>query len=266
MGFSIPILMYHQVSDDPHPNFLKFTVTKKSFESQMKTLKLLGYNAINFSRLVSYKEGRDNLPGRPVIITFDDGFQEAVDNAVPILNSCGFTAVFYITTDYMGKKSSWMIPETSTEFQVIDWSTVVQLDSCGYEIGAHSMTHPRLDNISKENCYRELRGSREAIEEVLGHEVRHMAYPHGSFNDDVLKLTRETGYETSCSCESAVAHSGYDFLTLPRINIETKDSLFDFVYKLRKAKTLNDTMLLKINYVKSKIPGRLRRFIKKFVS
>lgn len=266
MDFSIPILMYHQVSDNPDPNFLKFTVYTKSFESQMKTLKLLGYKPINFSKLARYKEGKDRLPKRPVIITFDDGLQEAVDNAVPILNSCGFTAVFYITTDFVGEKSSWMIPEVSTEFQVIDWPTVIQLDSNGYEVGAHGMTHPHMDAISFEACSKELRGSKEAIEEVLGHEVRHMAYPHGSFNDDVLKLARETGYQTSCSCEPAIAHSGYDLLALPRVNIEASDSLIDFIFKLHKARTPNDIMLIKMNTVKSKIPGRLRRFLKKFIN
>lgn len=266
MSLNIPILMYHQVSNEPHPSFMRFTVTTKVFERQMQILNLLGMTPITLSRLYDYKYGMADIPGKSVIITFDDCLQDAIDNAVPILHKMGFTAVFFMTTGYAGKKSSWMIPEIDFEFRVADWTVIKDLDSMGFEIGSHSVTHPYMDDIPADECLGELTSSRKMLEEILNHKVRHMAYPHGAYNKTLVNLVEESGFLTACTTEERITNDDDGMLTLPRINMGMEDTLSDFVCKLYYGKSLpariNDSH---VAHLKEAIPGPVRKLIRKYL-
>ena len=93
-GASVPILMYHEVSPSPHPAFRRYTVTPRAFARQMGWLAAFGYRPVDMDTLVRARQGQGSLPKRPVVITFDDGLQRAVDYALPVLQRHGFTAVF----------------------------------------------------------------------------------------------------------------------------------------------------------------------------
>ena len=258
MNRNIPILMYHQVSENPHPSFLKYTVTPKMFESQMKVLKMLGFKTITFDQLTAYREGRGKLPRKPVIVTFDDGLTESIEHSVPVLENMGFTAVYYMPTNYMGIKSSWMVPEINAEFQIVDWPTVRELDSRGFEIGAHTMNHPWLNRITPEECYKELEGSRKRLEDFLGHEVRHIAYPFGAHNETVKIIAAETGYYTACTTEPYIANMSDNMFSLPRLNIGMEETLLDFLIRIHTTKFTPQEIY-------ARVPGPLRRFVKKIV-
>ncbi|MEW6145843.1 MAG: polysaccharide deacetylase family protein [Thermodesulfobacteriota bacterium] len=265
MNLNIPILMYHQISREPHPNFLEYTVTPKAFEAQMKALKFLGFVPITFSKLLDYKNGSAKPPSKPVIITFDDGLQDAIDNAVPILESTGFTAVFYIPTDYAGRKSSWMIPEVNVEFQIIDWATVTMLDSMGFEVASHSMSHPRLSKISSNDCFGELSGSRRKLEEILGHEVRHIAYPYGDYNESVKILASEAGYYTACTTEESFVDLDNDMFALPRFNMGVDISMLNFLCKINTADSPIGIMAKQMLVMQSKVPGSVKKIFKRIL-
>lgn len=258
LNLNIPILMYHQISENPHPNFLEYTVTPKAFESQMKALKMLGFRTISFDQLMAHREGKGKLPRRPIIVTFDDGLTESIEHSVPVLEKLGFTAVYYMPTNYMGIKSGWMVPEIDAEFQIVDWPTVRDLDSRGFEIGSHTMNHPWLNRIPPEQCHEELEGSRKRLEDFLGHEVRHIAYPFGAHNEQVKAIASETGYYTACTTEPFIAGADSNMFSLPRLNIGMQESLLDFLLRVHTTKiTPHD--------FRAKVPGPLRRFVKKYL-
>jgi peptidoglycan/xylan/chitin deacetylase (PgdA/CDA1 family) len=265
MSVKIPILMYHQISDDVHPEFRNYTATVKAFREQMKILKMLGYETITFDTLLDCREGKAKLPRKPIIITFDDGIEDAINNSVPILENSGFKAVYYVTTSYVGTKSDWMIPEVNVVFQIASWPKIKSLNSLGFEIGSHSVTHPHLDEVTADECLREMTGSRQTLEDVLGHEVRHMAYPHGAFNKSVRDLAYESGYYTATTCEPVFAKLSDDFLSLPRFNIGMEDTLLDFISKLYIAKS--PTVILKYYdaALRKKIPAPVRKIIRKYI-
>ena len=254
MSLSIPILMYHQVSPEPDTEFLRFTVTQESFANQMKLLKLLGFTPITLNELPYSKEDNGKPKTKPIIITFDDGLRDLLDYAVPVLKSYGFPAVFYISTDYVGKQSSWMVPEIGIEFPVMNWDEIKDLDSDGFQIGSHSMSHPYLARLSAEDCLSELKGSREILENRLGHEVRHMAYPNGSVNDNVRSLAEESGYHTACSSIKRIASTKDDPLLLPRLVIAGEDTVLDFITKIYTARA-----------PWASINGRTRALYRKFI-
>jgi peptidoglycan/xylan/chitin deacetylase (PgdA/CDA1 family) len=231
----------------------------------MRVLRMLNYESITFDTFLDCREGKAKLPRKPIIITFDDALEEAIDNSLPILENCGFKAVYYVTTGYVGTKSDWMIPEVNVVFQVAAWPKIKNLNSLGFELGSHSVTHPHLNEVPAEECLRELKASRQTLEDMLGHEVRHMAYPHGAFNASVRDLAYESGYRTATTCEPTFAKLSDDLLSLPRFNVGMEDTLLDFIAKLYIAKSPTDILNYYDGAIRKKIPAPARKFIRKYI-
>ena len=228
----------------------------------MKILKSLHYTPITFSRLVDYKAGTANLPRKPIIITFDDAMQDVMDNAVSILRNSGFTAVFYIPTNYVGRKSSWMVPEVGVEFPVADWTAIRSLDTMGFEVGAHTMSHPRLSKISEKNCYEELHGSRQKLEKILEHEVKHLAYPFGDYNERVKMIARETGYDTACTTEKGTVTTINDMFALPRWNMGMDETVLSFLSKISSGRSPIGILTRNLQLILRKLPRPIKKIIK----
>src|SRR5438309_1287456 len=111
----VPILMYHQVMPQRVAGFRKYTVTARAFRAQMSYLRRAGYAPVSMSDLLDFHTNNGRLPQRPVVITFDDGFQGCLDHAVPVLERFGFTAIFYIVSNLVGKSSKWLVAEKGIE-------------------------------------------------------------------------------------------------------------------------------------------------------
>lgn len=242
MKTGIPILMYHQVSPKPLLALRTYTVTPKAFAAQMAWLALTGYVPINLDNLLEYRSGRGSLPSRPIIITFDDGFQSIVEYAVPILQARSFTAVFYLVAGLVGKSSRWILPELGIECPLMDWNAARQLERGGFQCGSHTMSHPRLVTLDPAACSHELLKSRCLLEDRLGHEVRHLAYPFGSFDDRVRAMVAETGYRSACSTQKGLSGPNDDRFALHRIPVKGQDSLLDFICRLHTTRTVNELL------------------------
>jgi len=203
---------------------------------------LAGYVPINLDSLLEYRSGRSPLPSRPIIITFDDGFQNIVEYAVPILQARGFTAVFYLVAGLVGKSSRWILPELGIECPLMDWNAARQLERGRFQCGSHTMSHPRLATLDPASCSHELLKSRCLLEDRLGHEVRHLSYPFGSFNDRVRSMVAETGYRSACSTQKGISGPDDDCLALHRIPVKGQDSLLDFICRLHTIRTVNELL------------------------
>jgi peptidoglycan/xylan/chitin deacetylase (PgdA/CDA1 family) len=241
----IPILMYHQVTPRPLSTFGKYAVTPKAFAKQMRWLALAGYSPLKLDDLLSHPVDRKALPSRPIIITFDDGFRDSVEYAVPILQARSFSAIFYLVAGWMGGISRWLLSERGIEIPLMDWTTAQRLEAAGFQCGSHTVNHPRLAELSDADCREELLGSRKLLEDKLGHEVRHLAYPYGSFNERVREIAAETGYRSACSVRIGFAHANDDNLALPRVPVNGRDSLPDFICRLHTTQTLGETLRAK---------------------
>jgi O-antigen biosynthesis protein len=240
MSISVPILMYHQVSPRPAPVYVEYTVTPKTFALQMTWLASAGYVPVSLDALLDYRWRGVALPPQPVIITFDDGFLEAIEYAVPALEVWGFTATFFLVAGYVGGTSRWDISEVGIEQPLIDWSTARALQTAGFHCEAHTMYHPRLPALSEEACRQELYDSRLLLEDHLGHEVEHLAYPHGSYDDRVQRIVSMTGYISACSTRNGLSGPDDDILALHRIGVSGYDSLDTFIDRLRTGAPLSD--------------------------
>jgi peptidoglycan/xylan/chitin deacetylase (PgdA/CDA1 family) len=232
-GVQVPVLMYHEVSPSPHPAFRRYTVTVRDFTRQMRWLAAFGYQPIDMDTLVRARQGRASLPKRPVVITFDDGFQGCADHAVPVLRTHGFTAVFYLVAGLMGATSRWLRPELGVELALMSWDTARSLAAEGFRCGAHTLTHPRLAGLDPARRRQELVDARGRMEDELGHSVVHLAYPYGDFDQPVQAAAAEAGYVTACSTRPGRSGADDDLLALHRVTVYGHDSLLDFAWRLR---------------------------------
>lgn len=230
---AVPILMYHEVSPTPHPGFRRYIVTVREFSRQMRWLAAFGYRTIDMDALVRARTGRTSLPKRPVLITFDDGFQGVADYAIPVLRRHGFTAVLYLVTGLMGQTSRWMVPEVGLELPLMSWDTARALVAEGFQCGSHTVTHPRLAGLDSARCRSELGDARKQIDEELGRPVVHLAYPFGSYDHAAQEMAADAGYVTACSTRAGLSGAHDDLLALHRVTVHGHDSLLDFVCRLR---------------------------------
>ena len=212
----VPILMYHQVTPDPHPAYWKYAIAPDAFAAQMQWIADHGYVPVSLDQFAA--PGAE-LPAGALVITFDDGFQDVVDHAVPILQRFGFRATFFLVAGLVGTTSRWLVAERGLEYPLMDWSTARALLDAGFECGI-----PRVD-ASSAGCrfvpevVRELRDSRAVLEDGLGRAVRHLAYPFGSHDTAVRRVAADCGYISGCTVDPGLARAGDDRLALRRVHV-----------------------------------------------
>jgi peptidoglycan/xylan/chitin deacetylase (PgdA/CDA1 family) len=228
----LPILMYHLITPAPEHAFRKYAITPAEFDAQMRWIAVNGFVPIHLDD--AFGGSNRPLPAKPLVITFDDGFRDCFDYAVPILSSYGFTATFFIVAGLAGKRSEWLPAERGVEYDLMDWTSIRALADRGFECGAHTMTHPRLARASAEIRNRELHDSRCAIEDEIGRPVRHLSYPFGSFDADVRDAAERLGYRTACTVARGVATTTDDPLTLARIPVNGTDAPLAFAEHVRE--------------------------------
>ena len=256
MGCFVPILMYHQVMPNPPRAMQTWTVTPHAFTRQMRWLAKRGYTTVSMDELVACRAGEMDLPERPIIITFDDGYQGSVDYAVPVLQQHGFSAIIYLVTDCVGGSSHWLQQEIGLEFPMMDWATARALERAGFACGAHTRSHPRLTDISDDACRLELVESRATLTRELGHPIYHLAYPYGRHNPRVTQLATEAGYRTACTVRQGL--SGREpLMELRRIEVRGIETLLDFAAGLHLARPFAEVWRFRRTIQRQRRPQRV---------
>ncbi|HEY6057885.1 MAG TPA: polysaccharide deacetylase family protein [Candidatus Limnocylindrales bacterium] len=234
---SVPILMYHQITPDPDVRFRKYAMTPGRFALQMRWLAVTGHRTISIDDLLAHRRGELPLPARPVLLTFDDGFQDTHDHAIPILHRHGFTAVFYLVTGLVGQHSRWLEEERGVSLPLHDWSAARRIEELGFRCGSHSVSHPRLAEVGPSRLANELEESRAMLEDELGRPVLDLAYPHGSYDERVIEAARTAGYRTACSVRIGSSRPADDVMALHRIPIGGHESFPTFLWRLRTGRS-----------------------------
>lgn len=216
MKQSVPILMYHAVAEDPPSATRRLSVAPDSMECQLAYLASRGFTGLTFADLADAFQTGASLPERPVVLTFDDGYADFAREAWPLLRRYGFPATVFVTTGWITDAGS--AAGTPLD-KMLSWAQVGELAAAGIEIGAHSHSHPQLDQLSDTALRRELDGSRALLEEAIGGRVRSMAYPFGYFSPQVRRAARAAGYHCAAAVRNLRATSSDDPFTLPRLTV-----------------------------------------------
>ncbi|RUU48027.1 methyltransferase domain-containing protein, partial [Mesorhizobium sp. M6A.T.Ca.TU.002.02.2.1] len=224
----IPVLMYHSVSDDGPAALARFRLTPAAFGSQMAWLRSNGFHAIGSEQLEEFIANRRPFVGRPVLITFDDGFQNFADHAWPTLRTNDLTAEVFLVTDLVGESAQWDA-YTGPPTQLMDAGTVRRLSAEGAFFGSHLATHRAIDGLSSSDLAAELLRSRMFIERWTGRPTTAFAAPFSVTDRRLGRLAKECGYRIGFGGRHGSAGLDCDPIDLPRIEIRGDRSLDDFV-------------------------------------
>ncbi len=183
-NFRIPILMYHHIGTYPkNADQMRrnLTVSTKSFEAQLKVLAQKGYQAVTFYDLDAYQQGKQNLPEKPIMLTFDDGYDDNYESAWPLLEAYRQKGIFYIITDKVDTLG------------YMTWHQIQVIHTGGNEIGSHTKTHPDLKLISgsDQKLVDEVVESKTILEGKALGPIISFCYPSGAFNEKVAYLVEE---------------------------------------------------------------------------
>jgi O-antigen/teichoic acid export membrane protein/peptidoglycan/xylan/chitin deacetylase (PgdA/CDA1 family) len=218
----IRFLFYHRVTDERD----ELAVRPARFRTQMEFLAGQGYRVVDVVTAAELLAGGE-VPERTVALSFDDGFCDVAENAMPVLRELGFHATVFVSPDVVSGAASfdWYREQPP----VLDWEEIVELDRAGtLRFEAHTLTHPHLPKIAEVDARREIAESRRVLAERLGRDVTVFCYPAGLFGARERTLVVEAGYRAAVSCEPGINRPGGDPFSLRRVQIDPRDRLLDF--------------------------------------
>lgn len=242
MTGAIPILLYHSVQDSPPPGFAPWAMNTSQFAEHLDTILRLDRVALNIAQLTSMLRVGHPVPHNAVVITFDDGLEDFARNAWPQLKSRALPATLYVTAGLLGQRSKWLNSSGAGHLPMLNTAQLCALVAQGVDIGAHSMTHPQLDILDREQAREQITGSKKKLEQVLGFAVDSFAYPHGYYNRAVQQMVIDAGYSSAAAVHNALSHAEDDRFALARYTVMadcTAQRLSDVIqgHSLPQAKT-----------------------------
>lgn len=208
----IPVLLYHSVADTPPQGQVdRFTVTPTAFREHIAAIADAGRTAITLSSLARALTRETPFPERPLVVTFDDGFDDTVA-AVDALRARSIPATVYVTSGTLATPAG------------ISLESLRALAASGCEIGAHSVSHPHLDELAPEVAEREIIDSRAELEQRLEQAITTFAYPHGAYSRRVRESVIAGGFSSAAAVKNALSHPDDDPFAIARWTVTRETS------------------------------------------
>jgi peptidoglycan/xylan/chitin deacetylase (PgdA/CDA1 family) len=229
---TIAVLMYHRINSYRHN---ELSVHPRDFVRQVRWLKENGFINMKMSEFESMNSG-DSITGRRVIFTFDDGYEDNYTGAFPILKEYGYTAIFYLATEFI--ETNRMYPRdvyesnNIEENRIMKWNQIKLLIDEGMEVGSHSLTHPLLTHLTDDEARKEIVNSRLKLEEKFSIKITSFSIPGGAYFDRHIDMVRQAGYKSCCTTRYGFCQRQDNLYTLPRIAVLSSDVFFVFERKL----------------------------------
>jgi peptidoglycan/xylan/chitin deacetylase (PgdA/CDA1 family) len=226
----LAILNYHNIDKAPRQAALtKLYVTPRSFAQQCWLLRNLGLRGVSMSEGLHALER--HAASKCVALTFDDGYVDNLTEAAPILREFGFTATCYIVADRIGSYNAWDAVQLQVNKPLMDEGQLLAWLAEGHEIGSHTLTHPRLTELSDAAATQEIVESREKLQRMSSSAVDHFCYPYGYCAPEIAAKVRAAGYRSAVTTSRGLATRISDAMQLPRVSINGGMSWFKFALK-----------------------------------
>ncbi|KAA6224384.1 polysaccharide deacetylase family protein [Streptomyces albofaciens JCM 4342] len=216
--------MYHAVAHAPARAALDLSVTPEAFAEQMEVLDDGGYTPLTTAELAAAWRSGGPLPERPVLITFDDGYEGVHRYSLPALAAHGFAATLFVSTGWLrGPYDTGGGLDT-----MLDWDQTRRLAASGVEIGGHSHTHPQLDQLSDDRLWREITRCKQIVADELGAPPVSFAYPYGYSSRRVRRAVRGAGFRQSLAVGNALAGRCQGPYALARLTVRRSTGTEEF--------------------------------------
>ena len=196
--------MYHRITPAPVPNDLyRNCLSVATFESHLRWLRMRGYESVDLGwvgRLLDADTEPPGVPRKPFAITFDDGYLDNQEYALPLLERFGFMATIFVVTSTIGGTNSFDAPAAEGAVRMLSADDIRRLRKRGIHIGSHTHSHPQnLARLGDRELDFELRYSRRHLSDLLQEEIDHFAYPHSALDRRVEAEVARAGYRTACA-------------------------------------------------------------------
>jgi peptidoglycan/xylan/chitin deacetylase (PgdA/CDA1 family) len=207
--YRIPILMYHYIGprndpDDITKNLL--STWPQILDEQIKTLKNAGYTFLKNDELADILDTKKEIPQKPVVLTFDDGYKDFYTNAYPILKKYNAKATNFVISGFINNLnhlSTGELKELSKDENI--------------EIGAHTVNHEWLKDQNADTSKYETLENKHDLENITGKQVASFAYPYGAFDEAAIKTVKESGFRSAVSTLPGIIESNYNRFFMYRI-------------------------------------------------
>lgn len=246
------VLMYHSVgecADDPY----LVTVSPDRFERQLTWLSRRGLTGVGVAELLRARaDGRGN---RLVGLTFDDGYADFVEHAVPLLLRYGHSATVFVLPGRLGGSNAW--DELGPRKPLLTEEGIRAAAAAGMEIGSHGLVHQDLTQTSDGVLTDELRGSRDQLQEITGKAPEGFCYPYGKVDARVVNAVVEAGYGYGCAVGAGPLTGSH---ALPRAYVGERDTdgrldLKRLRHLLRRRPLPFETARAALPYARGAAPG-----------
>lgn len=222
--YSVPegvsVLMYHMIGNEKNNAAI---MTAENLRWQMKYLKDNGYHPITMQELNDYVTKGAALPEKPVCITFDDGYEDNYTIVYPLMKEMGFPWTIFVIAGQVGQPNR------------VTWDQLSEMaDSQTVTIANHTMTHPKLHNLPREEARQEIFGCQQALKDHLGIDNHWIAYPYGDYDDAVVQMTKDAGITLAVTTDAGRVHVGSFPFELKRVWIGNEVSRANYAERLVK--------------------------------
>jgi peptidoglycan/xylan/chitin deacetylase (PgdA/CDA1 family) len=218
LAAAVPILMYHRVATDGPAGLGRFRVDPILFDEQLAALKQTGFRAIDLNGWMAALSRAEALTGRPIILTFDDGYRDFVTAALPALRRYSFAATVFLVADRIGGVADWD-SSYGEPAALMSWQELREIGTEGVELGCHSLIHRPMTEMNRADLLADTRRAREILELGLGQPVTHFAYPYGAENMSVREAIAALGFASAVSCRPGISQLGDNPMCLPRVEV-----------------------------------------------
>lgn len=216
----VPILNYHVIGNPPAgAPFPELYVGRGAFAAQLRWLRTHGYHAVSLRRVYDYWRRGLALPPRPIVLSFDDGYLGQFTNARPLLRRYHWPGVLNLAVQNV----------LDGKLTVGDLRTMVR---DGWEVDAHSLTHPDLTTLGRAELRRQVAGSRDWIRRRLGVPVAFFCYPAGRYDATVVAAVRAAGFLGATTTNQGPARRSNGLFTLDRIRVDRSDGVAGLAARL----------------------------------
>jgi peptidoglycan/xylan/chitin deacetylase (PgdA/CDA1 family) len=219
----VSILAYHMV--DTRFDWGITRVTPKQFVKQIDYAQSAGYK---FLTAGDYAATNDKT--KTLCLTFDDGYESVFDYAFPVLKKYNIPATIFINPDFVGQRNTWDVNIGWLKFNHLSWIQILELNSNGWEIGSHGLTHRDLTRLDGFQLMEELKSSKTLIENKIKKRVNSISYPFGNANPDVCKKANKCGYLFGFSMSQSL-QGEYENMSIPRTGVYLIDNFTSFKEK-----------------------------------
>jgi len=222
----IPVLMYHRVGQANNAWEARYAITAANFSSHVHALSDAGYRAIGIDALVDWLEGGPPPPEGAFLLTFDDGFHGVGEHALPVLESLSWPFTVFLVSDLIGGQDVWTRSANpdGTAYPLLSVDEIRNMQQRGCTFHSHTRTHASLPTLDDGQLVDQLQGSRQALTELLGHEVRYIAYPFGHLDARVEAATRAAGYRAAFSTQPGFNRRDVNPFRVRRLDVYGTDT------------------------------------------